>query len=102
MHSMILDAPPVLTLCWVDCPGNDSGFNFGRTACYRIVGDAYRGAMGCTTGNRTLCEYPSAYLFFDEGHTTQSANEQLAKLIWSGDPSVTRPHNVEQLFEDED
>ncbi|OWM64039.1 hypothetical protein CDL15_Pgr006409 [Punica granatum] len=47
-----------------------------------------------------LWEYPSAYVFFDEGHTTQCANEQLAKLFWEGDLSVTSPYNMKQLFEE--
>ncbi|XP_031393479.1 GDSL lipase-like [Punica granatum] len=64
---------------------SEYGFVYGSTECY-------------SDGN--LCEYPSAYVFFDEGHTTQCANEQLAKLFWEGDLSVTSPYNMKQLFEE--
>ena len=46
-----------------------------------------------------VCSDPVAYVWFDGGHTTEAANRQLAELIWSGEPNVTGPYNVNQLFE---
>ncbi|OWM68403.1 hypothetical protein CDL15_Pgr004885 [Punica granatum] len=77
------------------------GFEIGRAPCYGKDGRDYRGPRGYGSGNYTLCEYPSAYVFFNAAHTTQRANEQLAKLLWDGDPSVTRPYTVKQLFEED-
>ncbi|KAK4780972.1 hypothetical protein SAY87_017078 [Trapa incisa] len=65
------------------------GFDVGMTECYTSTeSDAYGGY------GSTLCEYPSAYVFFDDAHTTQTANAQLAELIWRGDLWVTGPYNI--------
>ncbi|XP_031401083.1 GDSL esterase/lipase 4-like [Punica granatum] len=77
------------------------GFEIGRAPCYGKDCKDYQGPRGYGSGNYNLCEYPSAYVFFDAAHTTQRANEQLAKLLWDGDPSVTRPYTVKQLFEED-
>ena len=37
--------------------------------------------------------------FFDSGHPTEEANQQFAKLVWSGTPNVVGPYNLKALFE---
>ncbi|KAK9923824.1 hypothetical protein M0R45_032224 [Rubus argutus] len=78
------------------------GFKDGTDACCGT--GAYRGSY-CGGLNGTiayeLCSNPGESVWFDGGHTTESANLQLAKLIWSGAPNVTGPYNVKQLFEQE-
>ncbi|KAK4591482.1 hypothetical protein RGQ29_021615 [Quercus rubra] len=76
------------------------GFKNGKAAC--CGSGAYRG-MNCGGGRNgtepyDLCSNPSEYVWFDGGHTTETANGQLAELIWSGAPNVTGPYNVQQLF----
>ena len=76
------------------------GFKNGKAAC--CGSGAYRG-MNCGGGRNgtepyDLCNNPSEYVWFDGGHTTETANRQLAELIWSGAPNVTGPYNVQQLF----
>lgn len=75
------------------------GFKEGKAACCGC--GTYRGS-GCgeRDGNEPyeLCSNPSEYVWFDGAHTTEMANHQLAKLLWSGKPSVTGPHNMKQLF----
>ncbi|KAL0009719.1 hypothetical protein SO802_004827 [Lithocarpus litseifolius] len=76
------------------------GFKNGKAAC--CGSGAYRG-MNCGGGRNgtepyDLCSNPSEYVWFDGGHTTETANRQLAELIWSGAPNVTGPYNVQQLF----
>ncbi|XP_031399607.1 GDSL lipase-like isoform X1 [Punica granatum] len=77
---------------------SDYGFEVGSTPCYYSSSNGYRGMGLDATGDTTLCKYPSAFLLFDDGHTTQCANEQLTSLFWNGDASVTRPYNLKQLF----
>ncbi|KAA8541592.1 hypothetical protein F0562_022744 [Nyssa sinensis] len=76
------------------------GFKEGKAAC--CGSGAYRG-KNCGGNNGTteyeLCSNPSEYVWFDMAHTTEGANWQLAKLLWSGSPKVTGPYNLKQLFE---
>ena len=63
----------------------------------------YRGILSC--GGRgaeeyQLCDNPSDYLFFDGGHLTEKANNQLAKLMWSGNSTVIWPYNLKTLFQE--
>ncbi len=46
-----------------------------------------------------LCENASEYVFFDFGHLSERANQQFAKLMWSGTPNVTALYNLKVLFE---
>ena len=75
---------------------NCEGFKNGTSAC--CGSGAFRGAK-CGTEPYELCSNPSEYVWFDGGHTTESANLQLAELIWSGPSSVTGPYTMKQLFE---
>ncbi|KAI9119735.1 hypothetical protein K1719_009124 [Acacia pycnantha] len=78
------------------------GLKEGKSAC--CGSGAYRGS-GCGggfSGNDTfeVCSNPSEYVWFDGGHTTDSANKRLAELIWNGSPQhVTGPYTVNQLFQ---
>ncbi|KAK2970484.1 hypothetical protein RJ640_023667 [Escallonia rubra] len=45
-----------------------------------------------------LCTNASEYLFFDSGHPTEAANDQIAKLIWSGNRTIAWPYNLKKLF----
>ncbi|KAK0597305.1 hypothetical protein LWI29_023870 [Acer saccharum] len=77
------------------------GFKEGKAAC--CGSGAYRGEKcGWTTINGTklyqVCSNPREYLWFDGAHPTESANFQLAKLLWNGDPKITGPYNMKQLF----
>uniref|UniRef100_A0A5B6Z2C5 Putative GDSL esterase/lipase 1-like n=1 Tax=Davidia involucrata TaxID=16924 RepID=A0A5B6Z2C5_DAVIN len=75
------------------------GFKEGKAAC--CGSGPYRG-KNCGGNNGTteyeLCSNPSEYVWFDTAHTTEGANWQLAKLLWSGSPKVTGPYNLKQLF----
>ncbi|XP_037497502.1 GDSL esterase/lipase 4 isoform X1 [Jatropha curcas] len=73
------------------------GFKEGKAACCGC--GTYRGS-GCGDRNESyeLCSKPSEYIWFDGAHTTEMANSQLAKLLWSGKPTVTAPYNMKQLF----
>ncbi|GLT53858.1 hypothetical protein SLA2020_270970 [Shorea laevis] len=75
------------------------GFKNGKAAC--CGSGRYRGGMRCASGTEPyeLCSNPDDYVWFDGGHNTEAANRQLAMLMWSGAPNVTRPYNVKQLFE---
>jgi len=46
-----------------------------------------------------LCEKVTDYLFFDHFHLTEKAHQQIAELIWSGPTNVTKPYNLQALFE---
>nr|XP_023893388.1 GDSL esterase/lipase 1-like [Quercus suber]POE59786.1 gdsl esterase/lipase 1 [Quercus suber] len=77
------------------------GFENGKDAC---CGSGPYRAVNCGGGRNgkepfKVCSDPGAYVWFDGGHTTEAANWQLAELIWSGEPNVTGPYNVKQLFE---
>lgn len=77
------------------------GFEKGKVAC--CGSGPYRGILSC--GGRgaeeyQLCDNPSDYLFFDGGHLTEKANNQLAKLMWSGNSNVIWPYNLKTLFQE--
>ncbi|KAB1212930.1 GDSL esterase/lipase 5 [Morella rubra] len=77
------------------------GFKEGKSACCGI--GPYRGIYSCG-GKRLvkkyeLCDNPREYVFFDSGHPTEMANEQFAKLMWSGTLKDTGPYNLKTLFE---
>uniref|UniRef100_A0A5B6Z5F4 Putative GDSL esterase/lipase 1-like n=1 Tax=Davidia involucrata TaxID=16924 RepID=A0A5B6Z5F4_DAVIN len=75
------------------------GFKEGKAAC--CGSGPYRG-KNCGGNNGTteyeLCSNPNEYVWFDMAHTTEGANWQLAKLLWSGSPKVTGPYNLKQLL----
>ncbi|XP_024024538.1 GDSL esterase/lipase 1 isoform X2 [Morus notabilis] len=75
------------------------GFTAGKMAC--CGSGIYRGLPTCgkVMNGYDLCENPREFLFFDSGHATEKANEQFAKLLWSGDSDVTWPYNLKSLFE---
>ncbi|XAR49851.1 hypothetical protein NMG60_11004009 [Bertholletia excelsa] len=72
------------------------GFKVGNEAC---CGTGLFRSGGCGSEGYELCHDPFEYVWFDGAHTTEAANHQLAKLIWSGSPPVTGPLNVKQLFQ---
>ncbi|XP_062008804.1 GDSL esterase/lipase 1-like [Rosa rugosa] len=76
------------------------GFKDGKAAC--CGSGAYRGS-NCGGGRNgtayELCSNPSEYVWFDGAHTTESANHQLAELIWNGPQNITGPYTVKKLFE---
>ncbi|KAB1218303.1 GDSL esterase/lipase 1 [Morella rubra] len=78
------------------------GFKEGKIACCGT--GPHRGINSCG-GKRSamkeyeLCHNPRKYVFFDSGHPTEMANEQFAKLMWSGTPNDTGPYNLKALFE---
>ncbi|GAV61399.1 Lipase_GDSL domain-containing protein [Cephalotus follicularis] len=77
------------------------GFKYGDVGC---CGTGEYNGRNCGGGGPggvefNLCSDPNEYLFFDGGHTTERANEQLAQLLWDGPPHVTGPYNVKKLFE---
>ncbi|XP_059639373.1 GDSL esterase/lipase 1-like [Cornus florida] len=75
------------------------GFKEGKAAC--CGSGAYRG-KDCGGNNGTtgyeLCSNPYEYVWFDQAHTTEGCNWQLAKLLWEGSPKVIGPYNLKQLF----
>ncbi|XVF67194.1 hypothetical protein PTKIN_Ptkin10aG0100700 [Pterospermum kingtungense] len=76
------------------------GFKVGNMAC--CGSGPYRGQSSCG-GKRQikeyeLCEKPSEYLFFDSGHPTERANQEIAELFWDGTPNMTGPYNLKALF----
>ncbi|XP_044487143.1 GDSL esterase/lipase 1-like [Mangifera indica] len=76
------------------------GFKEGKAAC--CGSGPYRGINCGRRENGTqmfeLCSNPGEYVWFDGGHTTERANTQLAQLLWGGEPPVTEPLNMKQLF----
>ncbi|KAK6911808.1 GDSL lipase/esterase [Dillenia turbinata] len=77
------------------------GFKEGKSAC--CGSGAYRAGFNCGQGTQgkdyELCSNPQEYIWFDAGHTTESANLQLATLLWNGTSSVMAPHNLKQFYE---
>ncbi|KAE9616003.1 putative carboxylesterase [Lupinus albus] len=47
-----------------------------------------------------LCENPSEYVFFDSVHPTERVYQLFSQLMWSGNQSITGPHNLKTLFEE--
>ncbi|KAL5822282.1 hypothetical protein ACOSQ4_020182 [Xanthoceras sorbifolium] len=87
-----------------DRVNNPSKYGFKKEKAACCGSGAYRGGNcgGTTITNGTksyqLCSKPGEYVWFDGGHTTETANFQLAKLLWSGEPKITGPYNMKQLF----
>ncbi|XP_062008806.1 GDSL esterase/lipase 1-like [Rosa rugosa] len=76
------------------------GFKVGKAAC--CGSGPYRGSNCGGGSNGTpyeLCSNPSEYVWFDGAHTTESANQQLAELIWNGPQNFTGPYTVKKLFD---
>lgn len=77
------------------------GFKEGKTAC---CGSGPHRAVNSCGGKRGvkqyhLCSNTSEYVWFDFAHTSETANRQLAQLMWSGPPHVTGPYNIQALFQ---
>ncbi|KAK6914635.1 GDSL lipase/esterase [Dillenia turbinata] len=77
------------------------GLKEGKSAC--CGSGAYRARFNCGRGTPSkdyqLCSNPNEYVWFDAAHTTQSANLQLATLLWNGSPEVTAPYNLKQFYQ---
>ncbi|KAK2970018.1 hypothetical protein RJ640_008358, partial [Escallonia rubra] len=78
------------------------GFKEGKAAC--CGSGTYGGVYSCG-GKRgqeeyNLCDDPSDYVFFDSYHPSEVAYQQMAELMWQGNPSITGPYNLKSLFED--
>ncbi|KAK1358555.1 GDSL esterase/lipase 1-like [Heracleum sosnowskyi] len=77
------------------------GFKNGDSAC--CGSGPYRGVYSCggMRGIRDyeLCENASEYLFFDSNHPSEVAYQQLAKLMWEGNSSITGPYNLKSFFQ---
>ncbi|XP_024029840.1 GDSL esterase/lipase 1 [Morus notabilis] len=72
------------------------GFKEAKVAC--CGSGPYRGTSSCGWEEYELCDNVSDYVFFDSGHPTEKANQQFAKLAWSGKLSVTGSYNFKALF----
>ncbi|VYS49040.1 unnamed protein product [Arabidopsis thaliana] len=78
------------------------GFKEGKMACCGT--GPLRGINTCggrmgVSQSYELCEKVTDYLFFDHFHLTEKAHQQIAELIWSGPTNVTKPYNLQALFE---
>ncbi|KAG7992190.1 hypothetical protein I3843_02G114900 [Carya illinoinensis] len=75
------------------------GFKEGKMAC--CGSGPYRGVVNCggkgSVKEYELCGNPSEYVFFDAGHPSEKAYQQLAKLMWDGDLNVTWPYGIKAL-----
>ncbi|KAF2300903.1 hypothetical protein GH714_018129 [Hevea brasiliensis] len=73
------------------------GFKVGKVAC--CGSGPFKGILNCGVKNQyELCDDPTEYLFFDSAHLTDKAHNQLAELMWSGSPDVTRPSNLKTVL----
>ncbi|XP_050232248.1 GDSL esterase/lipase 1-like isoform X1 [Mercurialis annua] len=73
------------------------GFKNGKSAC--CGGGPFRGIEPCgLIKDYELCENPGDYLFFDGNHPTEIFNNQIAKLMWSGNSKFTSPYNLKPLL----
>ncbi|KAJ9691837.1 hypothetical protein PVL29_011113 [Vitis rotundifolia] len=76
------------------------GFKEGKTAC--CGSGPYRALVSCggegTMKEYELCGNVREYVFFDGGHPTDKANQEMAKLMWSGTHNITGPYNLKELF----
>ncbi|XP_044467583.1 GDSL lipase-like isoform X5 [Mangifera indica] len=72
------------------------GFKEGYKAC---CGSGVYHGSNCGIAEYDLCTNPNDHLFFDGHHPTEHANSQLEQLLWSGNPNVTWPLSMKQLFE---
>lgn len=78
------------------------GFKVGMSAC--CGSGPFNGQFTCgkkngTTSSYTLCSDPSEYVWFDAAHPTETANRQLASLLWDGPSHTVGPYNMKMLFE---
>ncbi|KAF7813984.1 GDSL esterase/lipase 1-like [Senna tora] len=76
------------------------GFKEGGVAC--CGGGPYRGDGSCG-GKRgikkyKLCKNVNDYLFFDSAHPTDKANQLFTQQMWSGNLTLNKPYNLQQLF----
>ncbi|CAN8259397.1 unnamed protein product [Cochlearia groenlandica] len=57
-------------------------------------------AYGCGFPNvhSKLCEYQRSYFFFDGRHNSEKGQEELAHLIYGGNPTVVQPMNLRELI----
>ncbi|KAF8012821.1 hypothetical protein BT93_I0857 [Corymbia citriodora subsp. variegata] len=80
--------------------GSKFGFKEGESAC--CGSGAYNGNFTCGgqggTAKYNLCGDPSKYVWFDAAHPTESANKQLANLLWNGPAPVVGPYNLKTFF----
>ncbi|XP_039158496.1 GDSL esterase/lipase 1-like [Eucalyptus grandis] len=63
----------------------------------------YNGNFICGCGKNgtakyNLCGHPSEFVWFDPGRPTESANRQLASLLWNGPARVVGPYNLKMFF----
>ncbi|XAR49842.1 hypothetical protein NMG60_11003999 [Bertholletia excelsa] len=77
------------------------GFKEANSAC--CGSGPFRGEDSCG-GKRGVAEYelcsdPNEYIFFDSAHPTETANRQIAQLMWNGTPDDVSPYNLKALFE---
>ncbi|KAJ9190453.1 hypothetical protein P3X46_001655 [Hevea brasiliensis] len=75
---------------------SEYGFTEGISAC--CGNGTFRGS-DCGIEPYELCSEPSEYVWFDGGHPTEHAYEQLARVVWEGGPNATKPYNMKQLFD---
>ncbi|KAK4708525.1 hypothetical protein R3W88_029450 [Solanum pinnatisectum] len=77
------------------------GFEVSKKACCGT--GPFRGINSCGGKRQVkeyqLCKNPKYYVFFDASHPSQSTYQQSAKLLWHGDPHVTKPHGLKSFFE---
>ncbi|KAI5559513.1 hypothetical protein BDE02_17G116100 [Populus trichocarpa] len=74
------------------------GFKEVQEAC--CGSGPYRSFPTCGQKGYQLCDNASEYFFFDAAHPTESANNQFAKLMWSGSLDIVKPYNLKTLFEE--
>ncbi|KAJ9179454.1 hypothetical protein P3X46_011241 [Hevea brasiliensis] len=72
------------------------GFQVADVAC---CGYGSNNASHCGIEPYYVCNNPSEYVFFDGAHPCESANILFAELLWNGEPEITKPYNMKQLFE---
>ncbi|EEF29146.1 GDSL esterase/lipase 1 [Ricinus communis] len=77
------------------------GFKEGKVAC--CGSGPFRGILNCGgmggLQEYELCDNPNDYVFFDGGHLTEKAYNQLANLMWSGSPNATQPYNLKTILQ---
>ncbi|XP_059278175.1 GDSL esterase/lipase 2-like isoform X1 [Lycium ferocissimum] len=76
------------------------GFKTSKIACCGT--GPFRGINSCG-GKRQVKEYELCnnvkdYIFFDSGHLTEVAYQQVAELMWNGTMDVTEPYNLNSFF----
>ncbi|XP_048234298.1 GDSL esterase/lipase 1 [Ricinus communis] len=71
------------------------GFQVADVAC---CGSGTNNAIDCGIPPYELCSNVSDYVFFDGAHPSEKVNEELAKLLWDGEPPFTKPSNMKHLL----